>query len=105
MITDSLVSNHSPAAGTHPSNSAVQRKVELGMLHRLGEQHPEWQRSDWTVTATKLALPPSGGKYSQTPCGGQPQSHRGMRKSSLPNALRTSVNSNQGNYGNLQWML
>jgi hypothetical protein len=57
MITDPRLSSLSPTTETHPSDSVAQRKVELAMLHRLGEQHPEWQRSDWKVTATKLALP------------------------------------------------
>jgi hypothetical protein len=57
MITDPRLSSLSPTIETHPSDSAAQRKVELATLYRLGEQHPEWQRSDWKVTATKLALP------------------------------------------------
>ena len=57
MITDPRLSSLSPSIDTHPSDSATQRTVELAMLHRLGEQHPEWQRSDWKATATKLALP------------------------------------------------
>jgi hypothetical protein len=57
MITDCRLSSLSPTMETHPSDSAAQRKVELAMLHRLEKQHPGWQRSDWKVTATKLALP------------------------------------------------
>jgi hypothetical protein len=57
MITDPRLSNLSQSIETHPSDSAAQRTVELAMLHRLGEQHPEWQRSDWKATAKKLALP------------------------------------------------
>ena len=53
MITDPRLSSLSPTMETHPSDSTAQRKVELAMLQRLGEQHPEWQRSDWKVTATR----------------------------------------------------
>jgi hypothetical protein len=42
-----------------PSDSAVQREIELVMLDRLGEQHPDWQRVSWKTTAAELGLPPA----------------------------------------------
>ena len=39
-----------------PSDSAVQRAIELAMLHRLGEQHPDWQRVTWKTLAAELGM-------------------------------------------------
>lgn len=39
-----------------PSDSAIQREIELVMLCRLGEQHPDWRRVSWNTVAAKLGL-------------------------------------------------
>jgi hypothetical protein len=39
-----------------PSDSAVQREIELEMLHRLGEKHPDWRRISWKRLAADLGL-------------------------------------------------
>src|SRR5262245_42074892 len=39
-----------------PSDSAVQREIELAMLDRLGKLHPDWQRVTWMTEATELGL-------------------------------------------------
>ena len=39
-----------------PSDSAVQREIESTMLHRLGEQYPDWHRVIWKELATELGL-------------------------------------------------
>ena len=44
-------------ADLDPSDSAVQREIEIAMLHRLGEFHPDWLRVTWKETAIDLALP------------------------------------------------
>jgi hypothetical protein len=43
-------------AGRDPSDSAVQRKIELAMLDRLGKLHPDWQRVTWKAAAAELGL-------------------------------------------------
>jgi hypothetical protein len=43
-------------ADPHPSDSAVQHEIELAMLDRLGEQHPDWQRVPWKTEAALLGL-------------------------------------------------
>jgi hypothetical protein len=40
-----------------PSDSAVQREIELAMLDRLGKLHPDWQRVTWKTEAAELGLP------------------------------------------------
>lgn len=39
-----------------PSDSTVQREIEREMLHRLGEQHDDWQRVNWRTLAAELGL-------------------------------------------------
>jgi hypothetical protein len=39
-----------------PSDSAVQKEIESAMLHRLGEQHPDWRRVSWEAAAIELGL-------------------------------------------------
>ena len=41
-----------------PSDSAVQRDIELKMLQRLVEQHPDWQRVTWKTLSAELGLSP-----------------------------------------------
>jgi hypothetical protein len=43
-------------ADLHPSDSVVQREIELAMLDRLGKRHPDWQRVTWKTEATELGL-------------------------------------------------
>ena len=45
-------------ANPHPSDSRVQREVELAMVSRLGDQHRDWRRLEWSEAAVGLALPP-----------------------------------------------
>jgi hypothetical protein len=40
-----------------PSDSAVQREIELAMLTRLGKLHADWQRITWKTLAAELGLP------------------------------------------------
>ncbi len=40
-----------------PSDSRVQREIELVMLQRLADQHPDWKPVDWKAIALKLGLP------------------------------------------------
>ncbi len=48
--------NMSQKTDSHPSDSAVQREIESAMLHRLDEQHPDWQRASWKAVAIELGL-------------------------------------------------
>jgi hypothetical protein len=43
-------------ADPDPGDSAVQHEVELAMLDRLGELHPDWQRVIWKSEAADLGL-------------------------------------------------
>jgi len=44
--------------GDHdPSDSRVQGEIELMMLQRLADQHPEWKPADWRGIAVELNLP------------------------------------------------
>jgi len=43
---------------SNPSDSAVQRGIELKMLQRLVEKHPDWQRVTWKTLASELSLSP-----------------------------------------------
>ena len=40
-----------------PSDSRVQREIELVMLQRLAGHHPDWKPADWKAIALKLGLP------------------------------------------------
>lgn len=40
----------------NPSDSAVQREIELVMLRRLGEQHGDWQPVAWRTIAAELGM-------------------------------------------------
>ena len=40
-----------------PSDSRVQREIELVMLQRLANQHPDWKRAEWKAIAGELHLP------------------------------------------------
>lgn len=40
-----------------PSDSRVQRDIELVMMQRLADQHPDWKRADWKAIAGELHLP------------------------------------------------
>jgi len=40
-----------------PSDRLAQREVEIAMLQRLAEEHPDWLAVDWVTTAEDLALP------------------------------------------------
>jgi hypothetical protein len=40
----------------HPSDSAVQRAIELVMLERFTERHPLWRRADWPSISRELGL-------------------------------------------------
>jgi len=40
----------------HPSDSAVQRAIELVMLERFTESHPSWRRAAWAPIARELGL-------------------------------------------------
>lgn len=40
-----------------PSDSTVQREIELVMLQRLADQHPDWKLADWKAIALELGLP------------------------------------------------
>ena len=40
-----------------PSDSGVQREIEVVMLRRLAGQHPDWKPADWKAIALKLGLP------------------------------------------------
>lgn len=40
----------------HPSDSAVQRAIELVMIARFTEHHPTWRRVDWPPIAHELGL-------------------------------------------------
>lgn len=57
MSTDFIESNPSLTPGRHPSDSAVQRAIEVAMLKRLEASHPEWVRVDWSTTSKELGLP------------------------------------------------
>ncbi len=39
-----------------PSDSAVQREIELAILGRLGSAHGDWQRTSWKTLAAELGL-------------------------------------------------
>ena len=39
------------------SDSVAQREIEISMLQRLTEKHPDWLRLDWATTAVELTLP------------------------------------------------
>lgn len=41
-----------------PSDSAAQRDIEIKMLERLVEQHPDWQRVNWKTLSAELGLAP-----------------------------------------------
>jgi hypothetical protein len=41
-----------------PSDSIVQREIEIKMLHRLGDSHPDWQPISWKKLAADLGLVP-----------------------------------------------
>lgn len=41
-----------------PSDSRVQREIELVMLQRLADQHRDWTPADWKAIALELGLPP-----------------------------------------------
>lgn len=40
-----------------PSDSGVQREIELVMLQRLADQHTDWKPWDWNAIAVELDLP------------------------------------------------
>lgn len=40
-----------------PSDSRVQREIELVMLQRLADQHRDWTPADWKAIALELGLP------------------------------------------------
>ena len=40
-----------------PSDSRVQREIELVMLQRLADQHRDWASADWKAIALELGLP------------------------------------------------
>ena len=40
----------------HPSDSAVQRAIELVMLERFAQRHPSWRRAAWPPVARELGL-------------------------------------------------
>ena len=40
-----------------PSDSRVQREIEVVMLQRLADQHPDWKSADWESIALELGLP------------------------------------------------
>ncbi len=43
----------------HPSDSAVQRAIELVLLQRFNDrQHPSWKSIDWRCAAEELGLAP-----------------------------------------------
>ena len=44
-------------ANYHPSDSRVQREIELVMLQRLAGHHPDWKPADWNAIAVTLGLP------------------------------------------------
>lgn len=58
MNTDFIESNPSPTPVRHPSDSAVQRAIEVAMLERLGASHPEWNRVEWSAASKELGLAP-----------------------------------------------
>ena len=43
---------------TDPSDSKVQREIELAILDRLSNHHDDWQRVDWKTLAIELRLAP-----------------------------------------------
>lgn len=45
-------------ADSDPSDSVVQREIEMEMLHRLGEKHQQWRRISWKSLAAELGLAP-----------------------------------------------
>ena len=47
-----------PPEKRHPSDSAVQRAIELVMLARFTERHPSWHRAAWAPIARELGLAP-----------------------------------------------
>ena len=51
--TDDVVS-----AERHPSDSAVQRAIELVMLERFTDRQPSWRRAAWSSVARELGLAP-----------------------------------------------
>jgi hypothetical protein len=56
-MSDELQYIDMPLAAIHdPSDSAVQREIELLMLRRLGEQHLNWKGVLWKATAAELGL-------------------------------------------------
>lgn len=58
MSTDFVESNLSLTPVRHPSDSAVQRAIEVAMLERLGATHPEWNRVEWSAASKGLGLAP-----------------------------------------------
>lgn len=48
--------NNPPTDDPDPSDSAVQREIELVMLRRLGEQHRDWRPVTWRTIAAELGL-------------------------------------------------
>lgn len=58
MSTDFIESNPSLTPVRHPSDSAVQRSIEIGVLERLGASHPEWKRVEWSAASKGLGLAP-----------------------------------------------
>lgn len=49
-------SEQSGEVGRNPSDSAVQRTIELVMLQRFGDRHPGWSRGVWPPIARELGL-------------------------------------------------
>ncbi len=43
---------------TDPSDSSVQREVEIAVLARVHAAHPDWISIEWPATAARLGLPP-----------------------------------------------
>ncbi len=52
------MTNMQQMTDSDPSDSAVQRKIELTMLDRISQKNPDWQRVTWKTLAAELSLPP-----------------------------------------------
>lgn len=57
MSTDFIESTPSLTPVRHPSDSSVQRDIEIAMLKRLEASHPGWIRTEWSAASKELCLP------------------------------------------------